>query len=293
MQREALSGSAVFLTVHLRDMRAIGLRRAPGNERRQAGNVRFFARFRLGLGLRLRLRSTVRIRLLVSARLEALFARLMLIVAILVIAIMPLVIAVPVLVVSVAVLVVAILVVAILVLLFARLIVLRLGDVVRLALLAVARLAHAALHPIIVAVVVATAVGALILGPEIRIGLPELLLRGRDHAEVVFGVLVVIFRRNGIARGLRVTRQLEVLIGDVVGGAADLHVGPVGLVDAGERILSLATVVVAATHTLVVVLTVSHRLASSTSEWRGTDPRICCRRADACRTSAAAAQLAV
>ena len=56
----------------------------------------------------------------------------------------------------------------------------------------------------------------------------------------MIGVLVVVFGADGVTRGLRVTRQLEVFLGDVVGGAADLHVRSVGLEAAGKRILALA-----------------------------------------------------
>ena len=44
---------------------------------------------------------------------------------------------------------------------------------------------------------------------EVRIVLPELLLRRRDQAEIVLGVLIVIFGRDRIAGGLRVARKLK------------------------------------------------------------------------------------
>src|SRR5262249_53083136 len=56
--------------------------------------------------------------------------------------------------------------------------------------------------------VVAGALGAI----EIRLVLPELLLHRRDQAEIVFGVLIVIFRRHGVARRLRVAGKLYVLL---------------------------------------------------------------------------------
>ena len=84
-----------------------------------------------------------------------------------------------------------------------------------------------------------------------------------DQAEIMLGVLEIAFRGDGVARGLRVPRQLEIFFGDLVGVAPDLHVGAVRLVGSGERIGTLAiaatvvAVVRAATHALV--LTWSHR----------------------------------
>ena len=69
--------------------------------------------------------------------------------------------------------------------------------------------------------------------------LAELFLRSGDQAEIMLGVLVVIFGRHRIARALRVARELDVFLRDVRGGAADLHVGPVRLVDPRQRILAL------------------------------------------------------
>ncbi len=100
----------------------------------------------------------------------------------------------------------------------------------------------------------------------LRLVLPELLLGGRDQAEIMFGVLVVIFGGDGIAGRARVAGELDVFFGDVGRGAADLDVGSVGLVDPGHRVLAapvvviviVAVVVIPVTHPLVVVLTVSH-----------------------------------
>jgi hypothetical protein len=93
------------------------------------------------------------------------------------------------------------------------------------------------------------------LGPEERSGLPELLLGSRDQAQIMLGVLVVILRRNRIARRLRVARKLEIFLGDMRPCAADFDVGSVRFVDPGEWIVALA---VSPPHTLV--LTVSHGL---------------------------------
>ncbi len=100
----------------------------------------------------------------------------------------------------------------------------------------------------------------------LRLGwlLPELLLRRGDEAEIVFGVLVVVFGRDRIAGASALARKLDVFFGDVRSGSADLDVRPVGLVNPGHRVLAapvivvvVVIVVVPAPHPLVV-LAVSH-----------------------------------
>src|SRR5262249_14913899 len=88
---------------------------------------------------------------------------------------------------------------------------------------------------------------------EVRVVLPKLFLRRRDQAEVMLGVLKVIFRCHRVTRGLGIARQLDVFLGDVVRSPADLHVGTVGFIDSRKRILALA---VSPPHAFV--LTVSH-----------------------------------
>jgi len=61
-------------------------------------------------------------------------------------------------------------------------------------------------------------------------------------------------RRHRIARTLRIARELDVFFRDMRGGAADLHVGSVRLIDPRQRILAFA-MTAAAPHAL---LTVSH-----------------------------------
>ncbi|MGX1150500.1 hypothetical protein AB7M15_006322 [Bradyrhizobium ottawaense] len=79
----------------------------------------------------------------------------------------------------------------------------------------------------------------------------------------MLGVLVVVLGCNGVAGRARVARELEILFSDVRGGAADLDVGSVGLVDPGHRVLAapvvVVIVIVAVAHPLLV-LTVSHVL---------------------------------
>ena len=73
----------------------------------------------------------------------------------------------------------------------------------------------------------------------VRVLLPELFLRRGDQAEIVLGVLVVVLGRDRIAGTLRVARELDIFLRDVGGGAADFHVGAVGLVNPRQRILWL------------------------------------------------------
>ena len=120
-------------------------------------------------------------------------------------------------------------------------------------------------------VVAAAALGALRL--EVRVLLAELFVRRRDQAEIMLGMLEIIFRRNRVARGLRVARELKIFFRDVVRGSADLHIRAVGFVNpcqgivAAPVVIVVVIVVVAPTHALVVVmlLTVSHGLLFNNS----------------------------
>jgi len=84
----------------------------------------------------------------------------------------------------------------------------------------------------IVGRIAAHVAGLLLLLVISRLALPQVLLRRRDQAEIVLGVLVVVFGGDGIARALRITGKLEIFFGDVRGIASDFHVRPVGLVHA-------------------------------------------------------------
>lgn len=61
----------------------------------------------------------------------------------------------------------------------------------------------------------------------LRLILAELLLGCRNEAEVMFGVLIVVLRRDRVARALRIARKLDVFFCNVRGGAPDLYVGAV------------------------------------------------------------------
>src|SRR5262245_9882162 len=111
----------------------------------------------------------------------------------------------------------------------------------------------------VVEAVVAGSARHLVLGSgQVRIVLPELFLRRRDHAVIVLGVLVVIFGGDRVAGGLRIARQLHIFFGNVGRVAANFHVRTVRFEHARHRIVTFAMVVVAPAHALV--LTVSHDL---------------------------------
>jgi hypothetical protein len=102
--------------------------------------------------------------------------------------------------------------------------------------------------------IVGTRIGLLML-LEVRILLRELRLGRGDQAEIVLRVLEVALGGDRVAGRLRVARELYVLVGNVMGGAPDLHVRSVGFIDAGERIVIAP---IAPAHTLVVLMTISH-----------------------------------
>lgn len=68
--------------------------------------------------------------------------------------------------------------------------------------------------------------GRALLGLLVVVGilLAELFLRRGDKAEIMFGVLIIIFGSYRIAGSLRVTRKLDIFFRDVRSGAADFYV---------------------------------------------------------------------
>jgi hypothetical protein len=119
--------------------------------------------------------------------------------------------------------------------------------------------------PLVVAVITGDhIVGA---GLQLRLVLAELLLSRRDQAEVMLGVLIVILGSNGVAGRPRIARKLNVFLGHMRGGAANLDIRSVGLENTGHRVLAapvivtiiVVVIIVPVAHTLVV-LTVSHVL---------------------------------
>ena len=65
----------------------------------------------------------------------------------------------------------------------------------------------------------------------------ELFLRRGDHAEIVFGVLEVIFRSDRVAGALGIARQLKILLGDVMSRSADLYLRAIQLINPRQRIV--------------------------------------------------------
>ena len=225
MRPAAPSREALAATAFETARAAIDLRLRSGDERRQAIDADIVRDYRLRLGLRLKLRLRT---------MFAMFAGLMLV---------------------------------------ARLV--GLAVALMVALRVVARHERLRLHrneagllPEIrkaLALVVAILRGHFVLGARLRLVLTKLLLGGGDQAEIMFGMLIVIFGGDRIAGRTRVARQLHILFRDVGCGAADLDVGSVGLEHPGHRVLAapaaiISVLVVPVTHPLVLVLTVSHVL---------------------------------
>jgi hypothetical protein len=105
----------------------------------------------------------------------------------------------------------------------------------------------------------AAATGLLL---EIRLRLAKLFLRGGDQAEIMLGVLIIIFAGNRIAGALRVAGELEIFFGNVGRCSPDFYVLPVGFVHSRQRILMMmmATTFATIATAHAFVLTVSHGL---------------------------------
>jgi hypothetical protein len=76
----------------------------------------------------------------------------------------------------------------------------------------------------------------------------HLVLRGRDDTKIMLRVLEIAFGRDRITAALGIARQLKIAVRDVLRRTAHLHVGPVRLVRARQRI---GTTPVATPHALV------------------------------------------
>jgi hypothetical protein len=112
-----------------------------------------------------------------------------------------------------------------------------------------------------VTVVVAVVTADPIVGPglQLRLVLAELLLSRRDQTEVMLGVLIIILGGDGVAGRPGIARELNVFLGHMRRGAANLDIRSVGLEDTGHRVLA-APVIVAAIVIVVVVVPVAHTL---------------------------------
>jgi hypothetical protein len=114
-----------------------------------------------------------------------------------------------------------------------------------------------------VVAVVETVVGAAhlawLLLLVIGLALAKLFLRGGDQAEIMLGMLIIIFRGDRITGALRIAGQLKIFLGDVGCRSSNFDVLPVGFVHARQRILMVMTTLpITPAHTFV--LTVSHGL---------------------------------
>jgi hypothetical protein len=113
-------------------------------------------------------------------------------------------------------------------------------------------------------VVFAILIGFGLFAGRALIAISRLLLgllgRG-DQPEIMLRMLEIALRHDGIAGGLRIPCELEVLFADVMSGASNLNIRPIGFIRPGKRIGALTiaptTTAAAATHTFV--LTRSHR----------------------------------
>src|SRR5215471_3674666 len=102
---------------------------------------------------------------------------------------------------------------------FSRLIGLRLA--------AIGHVAHRVSRRVVVAPIEALVAALLRLVAEVWVVLPELFLRCGDQPEVMLRVLEVVLRRHRVAGRRGVTRQLDIFLGNMIGGPADFHVGTV------------------------------------------------------------------
>jgi len=147
-----------------------------------------------------------------------------------------------------------------------RLLVVLLARIEGLRLSRFARCKRFAAHGWLFAVVVVSVVAkiaariAALLLLIIGLTLPKLLLRSRNQAKVMFGVLIVILGCDRIAGTLRIAGKLKIFFGDVRCRSPNFYVRSIGLVHTRQRILMMmmAAFTVATSHALV--LTVSHDL---------------------------------
>ncbi len=91
-------------------------------------------------------------------------------------------------------------------------------------------------------------------------GLIELLAIGHDDANIVLGVLEIVFREHRIAGRLSIARQGEILLGYMRRGAPDFHLRTIGLEAPRERILAFP---VAAAAAAPILLSLPHCLIGS------------------------------
>jgi hypothetical protein len=94
---------------------------------------------------------------------------------------------------------------------------------------------------------------------RIHAALGHLLAVAQDDAIVVLGMLQIILSKYRIARGQRVSRQRDILFGDVRGRATDFYIRSGALKAAHQGVLRFAVVVIP-TATATVLLSLPHGL---------------------------------
>src|SRR6185312_13742814 len=92
--------------------------------------------------------------------------------------------------------------------------ILRLRTMLALATM-LARLLVTLIGLLVVALMIASAALAHIRLLLLRLVLAELFLRGGDQAEIMLGVLIVVFGGDGVAGRPRIARELQIFLGDV------------------------------------------------------------------------------
>ena len=106
-------------------------------------------------------------------------------------------------------------------------------------------------------------------GPQItHLGLLLRELSRGDNAKIMLGVLEIALSHDRVSRRLRISCELQILLGDMMSGSTNFYIGSIRLICAGQRVRTLA--IVATAHALI--LTWSHR--GSLSE---TFPALRCR----------------
>ena len=95
--------------------------------------------------------------------------------------------------------------------------------------------------------------------------LPELLLRRRDQAGIVLGVLEVVLGGDWIAGRLGVAGELKIFLGNVVCRSSDLHLWAIRLIDPRQWIVMVMPAATATVVALIVAVTSSHALVLSVS----------------------------
>ena len=84
-------------------------------------------------------------------------------------------------------------------------------------------------------------------------------LRGCNQSEIMFGMLQIILRRDGISPRMSVSRELEVFFRDVMGVSAYFDVRPIRFIGSRQRIRAPPIVCRPAAHPLI--LTWSHAIS--------------------------------